>query len=419
VMVNLDLPDFKDYALKFAQPATTYSESPRQLGQMMRDIYVRNKAQANFRLFCPDETNSNRVGAVFEVENRCFVGPTISIDDHVSADGRVMEVLSEHNCEGWLEGYTLTGRHGLFATYESFAMVSASMLVQHSKWLQEALELPWREPIPSLNTLLTSTCWRNDHNGFSHQGPGLIDVMLSKKGTVTRIYLPPDANCLLSVADHCLRSRDYVNLIVIDKQPQLQYLNMEDAIDHCRRGASIWHWASNDHGVEPDVVLAAAGDIPTQETLAAAHWLRQHIPELKVRVVNVVDLMCLFPQNDHPHGMTETAFVDLFTADKPVIFAFHGYQRAVHEIIHGRVNAERFHVRGFNEQGTTTTPFDMVILNNMSRYHLAAEALKRSSRIRPQASGLLSELQSQISKNIAYSREHLEDMPEIRTWIWS
>ncbi len=419
LLVNLDIPDFKEYALEIKRPGATFHESPRQFGQLLRDIYVRNKEQANFRLFCPDETNSNRLGSVFEVENRCFVGPTVSIDDHVSPDGRVMEVLSEHNCEGWLEGYTLTGRHGVFATYESFAMVSASMLVQHSKWMQEAMELPWREPIASLNTLLTSTCWRNDHNGFSHQGPGLIDVMLSKKGTVTRIYLPPDANCLLSVADHCLRSRNYVNLIVIDKQPQLQYLNIEDAIEHCRRGASIWHWAGNDHGVEPDVVLAAAGDIPTQETLAAAHWLRDHIPELKVRVVNVVDLMCLFPQNDHPHGMTETAFVDLFTADKPVIFAFHGYQRAVHEIVHGRVNAERFHVRGFNEQGTTTTPFDMVILNHMSRFHLAMESLKRASRLRPQASGLLTELQSQINKSVAYSREHMEDLPEIRNWTWS
>lgn len=419
LLVNLDLPDFRDYALPVEHPGASFSESPRQLGKMIRDIYVRNKQQANFRLFSPDEANSNRMGNVFEVENRCFVGPIIPNDDHISPDGRVMEVLSEHNCEGWLEGYTLTGRHGIFVTYESFAMVSASMSVQHGKWLQEAMELPWREPVASLNTLLTSTCWRNDHNGFSHQGPGLIDVMLSKKGTVTRIYLPPDANCLLSVADHCFRSRNYMNLIVIDKQPQLQYLDIASAIEHCRRGASIWQWASNDLSVEPDVVLASAGDIPTQETLAAAQWLRNNIPELKVRVVNVVDLMCLFPQNDHPHGMNETAFVDLFTADKPVIFAFHGYQRAVHEIVHGRVNAERFHVRGFNEQGTTTTPFDMVVLNRMSRYHLAIEALRRATRLRPQASGMITELQSLIAKAQAYAREHLEDLPEIRTWTWS
>ena len=419
VLLDLDLPNFRDYALLVTRHGAEHHESPRQLGKMLRDVFTRNREQTNFRLFCPDEINSNRLGDVFEVENRCFVGKTIDIDDHVSVDGRVMEVLSEHSCEGWLEGYTLTGRHGLFVTYESFAMVSASMTVQHTKWLQEAIELPWREPVSSLNIMLTSTCWRNDHNGFSHQGPGLIDVMLSKRGTVARIYLPPDANCLLSVADHCLRSRNYVNLIVNDKQPQLQYLDMDAAIDHCSRGASIWGWAGNDQGYEPDVVLASAGDIPTMETLAAAQWLRRRIPEMKVRVVNVVDLMTLFPPEHHPHGMSETTFVDLFTADKPVIFAFHGYQRAMHEIVHGRVNAERFHVRGFNEQGTTTTPFDMVVLNGMSRYHLAIEAIKRAERIRPQAPGLITELHSSIQKAVAYSREHFEDMPEIRDWTWS
>jgi xylulose-5-phosphate/fructose-6-phosphate phosphoketolase len=278
-----------------------------------------------------------------------------------------MEVLSEHLCEGWLEGYLLTGRHGLYATYEAFAMVSASMTIQHTKWLQESGNLPWRDPVASLNILLSSTCWRNDHNGFSHQGPGLIDVMLSKRGTVARIYLPPDANCLLSVADHCLRSRNYVNLIVADKQRHLQYLSMDEAIEHCAAGASTWHWASSDDGQEPDVVLACAGDVPTLEALAAADWLRERLPDLRVRFVNVVDLMTLFPQEFHPHGMSETRFVELFTADKPVVFAFHGYQRAIHEIVHGRVHAERFHVRGFNEQGTTTTPFDMTILNRMSR----------------------------------------------------
>jgi xylulose-5-phosphate/fructose-6-phosphate phosphoketolase len=419
LLMDLDLPDFRDYRIAVRGPGAEHHESTRRLGQMLRDVYTRNARAANFRLFCPDEITSNRLGAVFEVENRCLVGKTISIDDHVSADGRVMEVLSEHLCEGWLEGYTLTGRHGLYVTYESFAMVSASMTVQHTKWLEQALSLPWREPVPSLNILLTSTCWRNDHNGFSHQGPGLIDVMLSKRGTVARIYLPPDANCLLSVADHCLRSRNYVNLIVIDKQPQLQYLDMDAAIEHCRRGASVWRWASNDEGLEPDVVLAAAGDIPTMETLAAAQWLRERVPELKVRVVNVVDLMTLFLPEFHPHGMNETAFVQLFTADKPVVFAFHGYQRAVHEIVHGRVNAERFHVRGFNEQGTTTTPFDMVVLNGMSRYHLASEALRRASRISPQASGLITELESLIQKAVAYSQEHLEDAPEIRDWTWA
>ncbi len=414
LLVDLDLPDFRAYAVEVPRPATLHRESTRQLGAMLRDTYTSNPR--NFRLFCPDEVNSNRLGAVFEVENRCFVGPTLSIDDHVSPRGRVMEVLSEHLCEGWLEGYTLTGRHGLYATYESFAMVSASMTVQHTKWLQESLNLSWREPVSSLNILLTSTCWRNDHNGFSHQGPGLIDVMLSKRGQVSRIYLPPDANCLLAVADHCFRSRNYVNLIVIDKQPQLQYLTIDEAIGHCARGASIWQWASNDADGETDVVLACAGDIPTMETVAAAHWLRTHIPQLRVRVVNVVDLMTLFTPDEHPHGMGESQFVNLFTADKPVIFAFHGYQRAVHEIVHGRPNTERFHVRGFNEQGTTTTPFDMVVLNNMSRYHLCIEAIKRATR--PGMPIPLAELHSLINKAVDYSRQYLEDVPEIANWTW-
>ncbi len=419
VLVDLDVPNFRDYALEVQRPATARRESTRQLGKMLRDVFVKNARQANFRLFCPDEVNSNRLGSVFEVENRCFVGKTIDIDDHVAADGRVMELLSEHSCQGWLEGYLLTGRHGLFASYEAFAMVSASMAVQHTKWLQAGVELPWRRSIASLNILLTSTCWRNDHNGFSHQGPGMIDVMLSKRGTVARIYLPPDANCLLSVADHCLRSRNYVNLIVIDKQPQLQWLDMDAAIEHCARGASIWRWASNDDGEEPDVVLAAAGDIPTMEIVAAVWWLRKHAPELKVRVVNVVDLMTLFPPEYHPHGMDEARFVEMFTADRPVVFAFHGYQRAIHEIVHGRVHAERFHVRGFNEQGTTTTPFDMVVLNEMSRYHLCIEALRRSPRMRDRAPALIGECNAMIAKATAYSRDHFEDMPEIREWVWT
>jgi xylulose-5-phosphate/fructose-6-phosphate phosphoketolase len=416
-LVDLDLPDFRGYAVEVARPAVVRRESTRQLGALLRDVYRRNPA--NFRLFCPDETNSNRLGAVFEVENRCFVGRTLDIDDHLAPDGRVMEVLSEHLCEGWLEGYTLTGRHGLFATYEAFAMVSASMTVQHTKWLQEARELPWRAPVASLNILLTSTCWRNDHNGFSHQGPGLIDVMLSKRGTVTRIYLPPDANCLLSVADHCLRSRDYVNLIVIDKQPQLQFLDMDTAIQHCVNGASIWKQASTDCGADPDIVLGCAGDIPTQETVAAAWYLRQLAPDLRVRVVNVVDLMRLFPVRYHPHGTTEEQFVELFTADKPVVFAFHGYQRAIHELVHGHPDVDRIHVRGFNEQGTTTTPFQMVVLNEMSRFHLAAEALRRVPRLRDRAPTLIDALDARIAEANAYAREHFEDQPEIRDWVWS
>ena len=419
LLVDLDIPDFRDYALEVKQPATELHESTRQLGKMLRDVYARNAEAANFRLFCPDETNSNRLGNVFEVENRCFVGRTLDIDDHLTPDGRVMEVLSEHLCEGWLEGYLLTGRHGLFATYEAFAMVSASMTVQHSKWLQEARNLPWRAPVSSLNVLLTSTCWRNDHNGFSHQGPGLIDVMLSKRGTVARIYLPPDANTLVSMADHCLRSRDYVNLIVIDKQPQLQYFTMDEAIEHCRRGASVLPWASTDGGDEPEVVLAAAGDIPTLETVAAAWWLRRLAPDLRVRVVNVVDLMRLFPAAYHPHGMTSAEFAELFTVDKPVVFAFHGYRRAIHEIVHGHPDVDRIHVRGFNEQGTTTTPFQMVVLNEVSRFHLAAEAIRRVPRLSERAPVLIEDCESRVEESMAYAHEHLEDQAEIRDWVWT
>ena len=417
LIVDLDLPDFRDYAIYIAQPATERYESTRQLGQMLRDLFQRSAAARNFRLFCPDETNSNRLGNVFETENRCSVGKIIPLDDHVSPDGRVMEVLSEHLCQGWLEGYVLTGRHGLFVTYEAFAMVTASMTVQHTKWLEEAIQLPWRAPVPSLNLLLTSTCWRNDHNGFSHQGPGLIDTVLNMKGTVGRIYLPPDANCLLSVADHCLRSRDYVNLIVIDKQPQLQWLDIDAAVRHCTAGASIWPWASNDRGGEPDVVLAAAGDTPTLEVAAAAWLLRQQAPNLKVRVVNVVDLMCLFSSQVHPHGLPEEKFPELFTADKPVVFAFHGYQRAIHALLHGRTRADRFHVRGFIEEGTTTTPFDMVVCNQMSRFHLCIEALRRSAY--PQAGPVVEWCQAMLARHHAYTREHFEDLPEIRDWKWN
>jgi xylulose-5-phosphate/fructose-6-phosphate phosphoketolase len=419
LLVDLDLPAFTDYALTVNKPATEHAESTRQLGKMMRDIFTRNAEQQNFRLFCPDETNSNRLGDVFTVENRCSMEPIISIDDHISPDGRVLEVLSEHLCHGWLEGYLLTGRHGLFATYEAFALISASMTVQHTKWLEEGIKLPWRASISSLNILLTSTCWRNDHNGFSHQGPGLIDTVLSKKGSVARIYLPPDANCLLSVADHCFRSRNYVNLIVIDKQPQLQWLNIEDAIAHCTRGFSTWHWASNDEQIEPDVVLACAGDIPTLETIAAAWWLRHHIPELKVRVVNVVDLMTLYPSYLHPHGMDNATFVEHFTEDRPVVFAFHGYPRAIHEVVHGRPNVPRFHVRGFNEEGTTTTPFDMVVLNGMSRYHLCIEAMRRVRRVSQITAPLIAECNDMLTRHHAYVRSNFEDMPEVRDWVWT
>lgn len=418
LLVDLHLPTFSEYALAVPQPGTERRESTRQLGIYLRDLFVKNAGLQNFRLFCPDETTSNRLGAVFEVENRCLVAPILPTDDHVATDGRVMEVLSEHLCEGWLEGYLLTGRHGLFATYEAFAMIADSMIIQHAKWLQEARTLSWRKPIASLNLLLTSTCWRNDHNGFSHQGPGLIDTLLSRKGSVARVYLPPDANCLLSVADHCLRSRNYVNLIVIDKQPQLQWLSMEQAIEHCARGLSTWYWAGNEGELEPDVVLACAGDIVTMETLAAAWWLRRHLPELKVRVVNVVDLMALSPPEIHPHGLDEATFVAQFTADKPVIFAFHGYQRAIHQIIHGRPQPERFHVRGYNEQGTTTTPFDMVVLNGVSRYHLCKLAMEFAPRVRALTPPLFQACDEMLARHVAYSRASLQDLPEIRDWTW-
>ncbi len=413
----LNVPDFKSYSLPVPHPGAAFHESTRQLGLMLRDIYRLNPH--NFRLFCPDETNSNRLGAVFEVENRASALPTLPNDDHVSARGRVMEVLSEHNCEGWLEGYLLTGRHGLFATYEAFALIVASMTTQHAKWLEACSELAWRAPIPSLNILLTSTCWRNDHNGFSHQGPGFMDTMVSKKGTVARIYLPPDANCLLSVADHCLRSQNYVNLVIIDKQPQLQWLDIDAAREHCARGASVWEWASNNHGESPDIVLGCAGDSATLETLAAAWWLREHAPELRVRVVNVVDLMTLFSPSEHPHGMPQDKFAELFTQECDVVFAFHGYPGGVHSLIHGRPNAQRFHVRGYREEGTTTTPFDMVVLNETSRFHLVIEALRRARRIPDRASLLIDECHALLKRHRAYVREHFEDMPEIRDWTWS
>lgn len=427
VLASLGVPDFRNYSIDVPLPGAIKRESTRQLGQMVRDIFVENRRASNFRLFCPDETNSNRLGNVFEVEKRCLVGRVLDIDDHTAPDGRVMEVLSEHLCEGWLEGYLLTGRHGLYVTYESFAMVSASQMVQHTKWLEDACNLEWRAPIASLNILLTSTCWRNDHNGFSHQGPGLIDVMMSKRGSVARIYLPPDANSLLSVADHCLRSRNYVNLIVIDKQPQLQWLSIDEAIEHAARGASVWDWAGNERSVarsnpgaerEPDVVLACAGDTPTLETVAAAWWLRRLAPELCVRVVNVIDLMTLFSPADHPHGMTDEAFHRLFTAGKPVIFAFHGYQYLIHQTLHHRSHPGRFHVRGFNEQGTTTTPFDMVILNAMSRFHLAAEAIRRSP-LKSTHRDSIERLERMITDAVRHSREQLEDPPEIRNWVWT
>jgi xylulose-5-phosphate/fructose-6-phosphate phosphoketolase len=412
----LKIPPLEPYAMKVAAPGHEQAESTRRLGQLMRDLYRDNPN--SFRLFCPDETNSNRLGAVFEVTQRCSMLPVKATDESIGPVGRVMEVLSEHNCEGWLEGYLLTGRHGLFASYEAFAMIVASMATQYAKWLDESSKLPWRKPIPSLNVLLTSTCWRNDHNGFSHQGPGFIDTILTKKPAVSRIYLPPDANCLLWTADHCFRVSNHVNLIVIDKQPQLQYLDLATAKQHCEWGASVWEWASNDEG-DPDIVMACAGDIPTLETVAATWLLRRHAPGLRIRLVNVVDLMSMFTPTEHPHGMDERRFVDLFTRDRHVIFAFHGYPLGIHYTLHGRPDPERFHVRGFREQGTTTTPFDMVVLNGIDRYHLCIEALRRSRRIPEDSTRLVEHFQAQLAKHQAYVEEHLEDMPEVRDWTWT
>ena len=422
----LPLPALDRYALDIPSPGAVGHETTRPLGELLRDIYAATTTGdggGTFRLFCPDETSSNRLDAVFDVTDRCLQTSALPTDDHLSPHGRVMEVLSEHLCQGWLEGYTLSGGHGLFATYEAFAMVSASMLVQHTKWLQHAADQPWRAPVASLNVLLTSTCWRNDHNGFSHQGPGLIDTALPLAPDVVRVWLPPDANCTLSIADHCLRSRNHVNLIVVDKQAHLQYLSLDEAAAHCAAGASVWDWAGTEHQQpgqpdEPDIVLAAAGDVPTQEVLAAAQLLRQQVPYLRVRVVNVVDLMALLPPTDHPHGFSDDTFAQLFTEDTDVIFAFHGYPRAVHELLHGRVNPGRFHVRGFNEQGTTTTPFDMVVLNRMSRYHLVIEALRRARRAAQGDLELAQHCQEMLARHHDYVRDHLEDMPEVRDWTW-
>lgn len=413
---ELDVPDFRDYAVDVSHPGAGRAESTRRLGELMRDLYRANPDR--FRLFCPDETNSNRLGAVFEASDRGFAERTDPDDVGISRDGRVMEVLSEHNCHGWLEGYTLTGRHGWFATYEAFAMVSASQTVQHAKWLEEAEKIPWRAKVPSLNILLTSTAWRNDHNGFSHQGPGLIQNVITQRGTVGRVYFPPDANCLLSVADHCLRSRSYLNLVVIDKQPQLQWLPIEQAIDHCARGAGVWSWAGTDDGsADPDIVLACAGDVVTMETIAAAAILREHLPHFRTRVVNVVDLMTLTRRKDHPHGMDETRFKELFTDHVDVVFAFHGYPGAVHQLVHGRPDADRFRVRGFIEEGTTTTPFDMVVRNRASRYHLVMDALNNARRTPPGASDLKAWCQQRLAEHETYVIEHLEDMPDIREWV--
>ena len=416
LMRDLVLPDFRDYAVQVASPASSTSEATRVLGGFLRDVVVRNPD--NFRLFGPDETASNRLGDVFSVTNRTWLADTEPDDEGLSVDGRVMEVLSEHLCQGWLEGYLLTGRHGLFNCYEAFIHIIDSMFNQHAKWLKTTREIPWRRPIPSLNYLLSSHVWRQDHNGFSHQDPGFIDHVVNKKAEIIRVYLPPDANTLLSVADHCLRSRNYVNVVVAGKQPALDYLPMDDAIIHCTRGLGIWDWASSDDGGEPDVVLGCAGDIPTLETLAAAALLREHLPELKVRVINVVDLMRLQSETEHPHGLSDSDFDALFTTSRPIVFAYHGYPWLIHRLTYRRPNHPNLHVRGYKEEGTTTTPFDMVMLNDVDRFHLVIDVIDRVPGLAERAAHLRQEMQERRLRARAYTREHGDDDPEIRDWAW-
>jgi xylulose-5-phosphate/fructose-6-phosphate phosphoketolase len=412
----LEMPDFRAHAISVPQPATTTSEATRVLGEFLREVIERNGE--NFRIMGPDETASNRLGAVFEVTDRAWDAETLPGDDHLAPDGRVMEVLSEHLCQGWLEGYLLSGRHGLFNCYEAFIHIVDSMFNQHAKWLKVTAEIPWRAPIASLNYLLSSHVWRQDHNGFSHQDPGFIDHVINKKAEIVRVYLPPDANCLLSVADHCLRSRNYVNVIVAGKQPGLDYLSMEEAIAHCSRGIGVWDWASSDAGTEPDVVLACAGDVPTLETVAATAILARELPELKVRLVNVVDLMRLEPDSEHPHGLSAEEFDALFTTAQPVIFAYHGYPWLIHRLTYRRTNHHNIHVRGYKEEGTTTTPFDMVMLNDLDRFHLVIDVIDRVPGLMERATHLRQHMIDERLRHRAYTREHGEDPPELRDWRW-
>jgi xylulose-5-phosphate/fructose-6-phosphate phosphoketolase len=418
LLKDLRMPDFCDYAVEVKEPGNTEAEATRVTGQFLRDVMKHNADNNNFRVMGPDETASNRLGALFEVTDRVSTATILPDDDHLSADGRVMEVLSEHMCQGWLEGYLLTGRHGIFSCYEAFIHIVDSMFNQHAKWLKTTRHIPWRRPIASLNYLLTSHVWRQDHNGFSHQDPGFIDHVVNKKSEVIRVYLPPDANTLLSVTDHCLRSRNYVNVIVAGKQPALQYLNMDAAIKHCTAGISIWEWAGNDGGVEPDVVMACAGDIPTLETLAAVDLLRQFFPDLKVRVVNVVDLMKLQPATEHPHGLPDKEFDSLFTKDKPLIFAFHGYPWLIHRLTYRRTNHRNLHVRGYKEEGTTTTPFDMVVLNDLDRFHLVIDVIERVPKLERVAAHVTQKMRDKLIEHKEYINKYGDDLPEIRNWKW-
>jgi len=418
LLKDLVMPDFREYAVKVSKPGTSIAEATRVLGVFLRDVMKRNAESKNFRVFGPDETASNRLDALFEVTNKVTMEPIEPTDENLSRDGRVMEVLSEHMCQGWLEGYLLTGRHGFFSCYEAFIHIVDSMFNQHAKWLKVTRNIPWRRPVASLNYLLTSHVWRQDHNGFTHQDPGFIDHVVNKKADIVRVYLPPDANTLLSVADHCLRSRNYVNVIVAGKQPALQWLDMESAIEHCTNGIGIWQWASTDQGAEPDVVMACAGDIPTLETLAAVDLLHQHFSDIKIRVVNIVDLMTIEPSTEHPHGLSDREFDSIFTTDKPVIFAYHGYPWLIHRLTYRRTNHDNFHVRGYKEEGTTTTPFDMTVLNDLDRFHLAGDVVDRVPRLQRIGAHFKQFLRNKLVEHKQYICEHGDDLPEIRDWKW-
>ncbi len=418
LLKDLLMPDFRDYAVQVHKPGTELAEATRVLGTFLRDVMKRNLEAKNFRVFGPDETASNRLEALYEATDKEWMEPLLPVDEHLSVNGRVLEMLSEHMCQGWLEGYLLTGRHGLFSCYEAFIHIVDSMFNQHAKWLKVTRNIPWRRPISSLNYLLTSHVWRQDHNGFSHQDPGFIDYVVNKKADIVRVYLPPDANCLLSVGDHCLRSRHYVNVIVAGKQPALQWLDMPSAIEHCTNGIGIWSWASSDQSSEPDVIMACAGDVPTLETLAAVDLLRQNFPDIKIRVVNVVDLMTLQPPSEHPHGISDRDFDSMFSTDKPVIFAYHGYPWLIHRLTYRRSNHDNFHVRGYKEEGTTTTPFDMTVLNDLDRYHLAGDVVDRVPRLQRIGAHFKQFLRNQLVKHTQYVHEHGDDLPEVKNWTW-
>jgi xylulose-5-phosphate/fructose-6-phosphate phosphoketolase len=418
LLKDLTMPDFRAYAVKVAKPGTTFAESTRELGKFLRDVVKLNANESNFRVFGPDETASNRLEAVYEATDKVLMEPLLPTDEHLSANGRVMEVLSEHLCQGWLEGYLLTGRHGFFSCYEAFIHIVDSMFNQHAKWLKVTRNIPWRRPIASLNYLLSSHVWRQDHNGFTHQDPGFIDHVMNKKADVVRVYLPPDANTLLSVADHCLRSRHYVNVIVAGKQPELQWLDMDSAVKHCTYGIGIWDWASNDDDSEPDVVMACAGDVPTLETLAAVDLLRHHFSDIKIRVVNVVDLMTLQPSTEHPHGLSDRDFDSIFTTNKPIIFAYHGYPWLIHRLTYRRTNHDNLHVRGYKEEGTTTTPFDMTVLNEIDRFHLAGDTVDRIPRLASIGAHFKQYLRDKLVEHKDYICEHGKDLPEIENWKW-